>query len=122
MKAEIFSALSRLQTALPLNGSSPSAFLDKNKADVELVVLDKGATLTSALLGVNPHTLHTWARRRGITIPLVRVSREKLPAVEMAAFQAPSLDYWRGMAEAYKEAFLVLAMRAFPPTAISPPS
>jgi hypothetical protein len=104
MKAEVYSALDRLQAALPLNGTSISAFLAAHKADVEVVMRERGSRITAELLGFSVTGFRTYGKRAGLALP--SRSEAAILRAKLASATGPqnSADYWRGMATAYHEA------------------
>ena len=108
MNAATSSSLDRLLADLPLNGHRPSSFLDGHKEDVVIVLKEKGTTLTAELLGISPSAFSTWAYRRKIQLPGPRISSSRTVSPQPVSPQERSADYWRGMAQAYREALELL--------------
>ena len=108
MNASVSSALERLQADLLEGVANPAAFLDAHRADVEVVLTEKSVSLLADLLGMAPSTLKSWCTRRGVKAP--RQYLKKVPKAKAASEKtlSESVQYWQGMAYAYREAMLAL--------------
>ena len=100
MKPETEAALARLERDLPLDGLAPMRWLDNHRLDVSSLLTTEPIHVLTDATGLNSATILRW-----------RTERQKAPADLKPGPDYADLAYWRGRAEAYREALEMLALR-----------
>lgn len=114
MLAKVEAALDSLSAALPINGAGPYRWLDSHKEDVATLLQADGLREVTALLGLNSATVLKWAMDRQIGpwhTSDAGADRHHHQATVGDSCIAGAIDvsYWKGKADAYRDAVDILA-------------
>ncbi len=92
----VHAALARLQESPRAPKQTIKAWLDTHQADVIILCMAKGQSITADLLGLAPPTLSSWKHARNLTFVSPNLSRDGRRALTPQNLRPPRLPSVRG--------------------------